>query len=79
MYHEKHTEEEKVFPNDPFWGFYWPGGQAVSRYIEENPKAVRGKVVLDIGSGCGASAIAAVKAGALRAISNDIDEGEVFK
>lgn len=49
----------------------------MSRFIEERPESVRGKTVLDIGSGCGASAIAAVKAGALRAISNDIDKGKV--
>ncbi|GBP74490.1 Electron transfer flavoprotein beta subunit lysine methyltransferase [Eumeta japonica] len=23
--------EDIPFPNDPFWGFYWPGGQAVAR------------------------------------------------
>lgn len=66
----------KTFPEDPFWGFYWPGGQAVSRFIEENAEEVRGKTVLDIGSGCGASAIAAVKAGSSKVIANDIDKGE---
>ena len=79
IYHRPHSEQTKVFPLDPFWGFYWPGGQAVSRFIEENPKVVRGKIILDIGSGCGASAIAAVKAGAKRSIANDIDEGEKVK
>lgn len=48
----------------------------MSRFIEEHPEVVRGKVVLDIGSGCAASAIAAVKAGARSAIANDIDKGE---
>ena len=23
--------EKKVFPTDPFWAFYWPGGQAITR------------------------------------------------
>lgn len=72
-------EDDKIFPEDPFWGFYWPGGQAVSRFIEENPGVVKGKEVLDIGSGCGASAIAAVKAGAKKTIANDIDEGNKIK
>lgn len=76
LYHKPYSQDVKTFPEDPFWGFYWPGGQAVSRYIEENAEEVRGKVVLDIGSGCGASAIAAVKAGARKVIANDIDEGE---
>ena len=33
LFHEPIREEsEKVFENDPFWGFYWPGGQAISRF-----------------------------------------------
>ncbi|XP_046386303.1 electron transfer flavoprotein beta subunit lysine methyltransferase-like [Ischnura elegans] len=59
--------------NDPFWGFYWPGGQAVTRFILDNPAVVRGLSVIDIGSGCAASAIASSKCGAKLAIANDID------
>lgn len=29
LWHAKHNDSE--FPNDPFWGIYWPGGQALSR------------------------------------------------
>lgn len=76
IYHQKHVEDSKTFPEDPFWGFYWPGGQAVSKFIEENPEIVKRKVVLDIGSGCAASAIAAKKVGARRVIANDIDKGK---
>ena len=39
----------------------------------DNPDVVRGKSVLDIGSGCGATAIAAKMSGALRILANDID------
>lgn len=61
------------FP-DPFWAFYWPGGQAVSRYILDNSSLVQGKTVLDFGCGCGASGLAAKKVGAKQVTFNDIDE-----
>ncbi|XP_019400170.1 PREDICTED: electron transfer flavoprotein beta subunit lysine methyltransferase [Crocodylus porosus] len=58
---------------DPFWAIYWPGGQALSRYILDNPDIVRMGSVLDLGSGCGATAIAAVMSGASQVLANDID------
>ncbi|XP_058511827.1 electron transfer flavoprotein beta subunit lysine methyltransferase isoform X1 [Ochotona princeps] len=58
---------------DPYWAIYWPGGQALARYILDNPDVVRGKSVLDLGSGCGAAAIAAEMRGASRILANDID------
>ncbi|XP_047996646.1 electron transfer flavoprotein beta subunit lysine methyltransferase-like isoform X2 [Leguminivora glycinivorella] len=64
--------EELPFP-DPFWGFYWPGGQATARYILDNPKIVENKTVLDLGCGCGAGAIAAAKMKAKNVVANDID------
>jgi predicted nicotinamide N-methyase len=57
----------------PFWAFAWAGGQAIARYLLDNPDAVRGKAVLDFASGSGLCAIAAMKAGAARALANDID------
>lgn len=57
----------------PFWGFAWPGGQALARYLLDHPEVVRGKTVLDFGAGCGIEALAALKAGAARAIGADID------
>ncbi|MEV0272204.1 50S ribosomal protein L11 methyltransferase [Hamadaea sp. NPDC050747] len=56
----------------PFWASAWAGGQAVARYVLDNPGVVQGKSVLDIGSGSGLAAIAAAKAGA-RVVANDID------
>ncbi|XP_055963800.1 electron transfer flavoprotein beta subunit lysine methyltransferase [Sorex fumeus] len=58
---------------DPYWAIYWPGGQALSRFLLDNPEVVRGKSVLDLGSGCGATAIAAQMSGASRVLANDID------
>ena len=72
------TEKDKIFEEDPFWGFYWPGGQALSKYILENPKVVEGKTILDVGSGCGASSIAAIMVNAKYCVANDIDEGGYF-
>lgn len=59
--------------DDPFWAFYWPGGQVLTRYILDNPDIVKNKYVLDIGSGCGAASIAAKMSGAHTVIANDID------
>jgi predicted nicotinamide N-methyase len=69
------TEEElaeRGLP-PPFWAFAWAGGQAVSRYILDHPDTVRGKRVLDFGSGSGLCAIAALKAGAGEVLAADID------
>ncbi|XP_075169841.1 electron transfer flavoprotein beta subunit lysine methyltransferase-like [Haematobia irritans] len=68
------VEEDKVFKNDPFWAFYWPGGQALSKYILENANLVEGKTILDVGSGCGATSIAAIQKKAKYSVANDIDE-----
>src|ERR1700761_1479111 len=57
----------------PFWAFAWAGGQAISRYVLDNPALVQGKSVLDIASGSGLCAIAAMKAGAARVLACDID------
>uniref|UniRef100_A0A8D0C500 Electron transfer flavoprotein beta subunit lysine methyltransferase n=1 Tax=Salvator merianae TaxID=96440 RepID=A0A8D0C500_SALMN len=58
---------------EPYWAIYWPGGQGLARYLLDNPKVVRKKKVLDLGSGCGATAIAAVMSGAAEVVANDID------
>ncbi|MBV8061544.1 MAG: methyltransferase [Alphaproteobacteria bacterium] len=57
----------------PYWAFAWPGGQAVARYILDHPEWVRGKRVLDMASGSGMCAIAAMKAGAKKVTAVDID------
>jgi predicted nicotinamide N-methyase len=58
---------------EPYWAFAWPGGQALARYVLDNPSLVRGKRVLDFGSGCAIEAIAALQAGAASALCADID------
>lgn len=58
---------------DPYWGFCWPGGQALARFILDHPYLVKGKRVLDFGAGCGVEGIAAMKAGASFVLGVDID------
>jgi len=69
------TEEEleKSGLPPPFWAFAWAGGQALSRYILDHPEIVRGKRVLDFGSGSGMIGIAAMKANAASVLAADID------
>jgi predicted nicotinamide N-methyase len=68
---EAWLEEQNVDP--PYWAFCWPGGQAVARYLLDNPERVRGKTVIDFAAGSGVSSMAAVLAGARSVIANDID------
>lgn len=57
----------------PYWAFAWAGGQAVARHLLDHPELVRGKRVLDCGSGSGLCAIAAMMSGAIAATASDID------
>lgn len=72
----KKTEEElgQINVPPPYWAFAWPGGQALARFILDNPELLRGKRVLDLGTGSGLTAIAAKKAGARDVIAADIDK-----
>ncbi len=69
------TEEELGEMNvpPPYWAFAWAGGQALARLLLDRPELVAGRRVLDLGSGSGLSAIAAMKAGAGAALAADID------
>ncbi|MEY4966817.1 MAG: hypothetical protein RL274_2400 [Pseudomonadota bacterium] len=69
------TEDElaKIGVPPPYWAFAWAGGQALARYILDNPALVSGKTVLDIGSGSGLVALAAARAGAAQVLAADID------
>lgn len=58
----------------PFWAFAWAGGQALARYVLDNPSLVAGRSVLDLAAGCGIVALAAAKAGARRVVANEIDQ-----
>jgi predicted nicotinamide N-methyase len=61
-------------PTDPpFWAAAWPGGQALARYVLDHPDVVHGRSVLDLGSGSGLVAVAAVLAGASDAVASEVD------
>jgi predicted nicotinamide N-methyase len=70
------TEDElgEIGLPPPFWAFAWAGGQALARYLLDNPSLVAGRNVLDFASGSGLVAIAAAKAGAARVEACDIDD-----
>ena len=57
----------------PFWAAAWPGGQALARYVLDSPQVVAGRRVLDLGSGSGLVAVAALLAGAGSVVASDID------
>jgi len=57
----------------PFWAFAWPGGQALARFILDNPERVAGRCVLDFAAGCGIAALAAARAGASLVEAAEID------
>jgi predicted nicotinamide N-methyase len=69
------TEEElgEIGLPPPFWAFAWAGGQALARYVLDNPVTTKGKSVVDLASGSGLVAIAAMKAGAAQVLAADID------
>ena len=73
------TEDElgEIGLPPPFWAFAWAGGQALARYILDNPEIVKGKRIIDIASGSGLVAIATMRAGAASVLAADIDQFSV--
>lgn len=57
----------------PFWAFAWAGGQALARWLLDHPDQVAGQRVIDLATGSGLVAVAAMKAGAASVLAADID------
>ncbi len=65
--------QQRAVQPPPFFAFSWAGGQALARHILDRPDLVAGRRVLDLASGSGLVAIAAVKAGAAYVRAVEID------
>jgi predicted nicotinamide N-methyase len=73
LYRAGENELHELGIGTPYWAFAWAGGQALARYVLDNPDIVAGKQILDFGAGSGLLAIAAAKAGAAAVTASDID------
>ena len=71
----QHTEQAtgRTGLDPPFWAFAWAGGQALARYLLDHPETVTGRHVIDVASGSGLAAIAAIRVGAATITAYDID------
>jgi predicted nicotinamide N-methyase len=69
------TEDElgEIGLPPPFWAFAWAGGQALARHLLDHPEIVCGRRVIDLATGSGLVAIAAMQAGAAHVLAADID------
>lgn len=72
LWHKTEEELAETGLPPPYWAFAWAGGQALARYLLDEPATVRGRRVLDIGAGGGIAGIAAALAGAT-VTANEID------
>ncbi|HZC26286.1 MAG TPA: 50S ribosomal protein L11 methyltransferase, partial [Actinopolymorphaceae bacterium] len=73
LWEETETAFAQVDSPPPFWAFAWPGGQVLARLLLDRPELVKGRRVLDLGSGSGLVAVAAAKAGAAHVVASDVE------
>ena len=72
--HALTAEQMDAVLNYPaYWAFCWASGQVLARFLREQPQWVRGRRVLDFGSGSGVAGIAAARLGAAEVVACDID------
>lgn len=57
----------------PYWAHVWGGGLALARHLQYHPERVRGRTVLDLGTGGGLVAIASAMLGAATVTGVDND------
>jgi len=70
-------EIRAIWEHTAYWAFCWASGQVLARFILENPSWVKGKRILDFGTGSGVVAIAAKLAGAQSVMACDIDQDAI--
>lgn len=73
IWHKTEEELGEIGLAPPFWAFAWAGGQALARYILDHPEFIQGKSGIDLASGSGLVALAAMKVGAASMLAADID------
>lgn len=66
-------EYARLMQKPPYWAFCWGGGQALARWILDNPQQVAGRAVVDFGAGSAVAGIAAARSGAASVQAIDID------
>ncbi|HEX5467379.1 MAG TPA: 50S ribosomal protein L11 methyltransferase [Candidatus Limnocylindrales bacterium] len=57
----------------PYWAFAWAGGLAIAHYLVDHPETVADARVVDVASGSGLCALAALGAGARTVEAIDVD------
>jgi predicted nicotinamide N-methyase len=73
LWHAVQVETDDPDAAVPYWAFAWAGGLAIGRYLRDHPEAVAGRRVLDVASGSGLCAVAALRASATSVSGADID------
>lgn len=73
LWHATEAQALAAGLSEPYWAFCWPGGQALARHVLDHPALVRGRRVLDFGSGGAVEALAALRSGAASVLAADID------
>jgi predicted nicotinamide N-methyase len=73
LWHAVQAERDDPDAPLPFWAFAWAGGLALAQYLGERPEVVAGRAVLDLATGSGLVAVAAMQAGAASVAAADID------
>lgn len=71
LYRLAMADDSDLMP--PYWAYPWPGGAVLAHYLFDHPEEVAGKRVVDLGTGSGLVAIAAMKCGAAQVLAIDID------
>ncbi|HAG93130.1 MAG: protein methyltransferase [Pseudomonadales bacterium] len=73
-HHLQQQDYQRLMEAPPYWAFCWGGGQALARWILDNPAVVQGRRVVDFGAGSGVAGVAAALAGAEAVVCVDIDD-----
>lgn len=73
LWHAVQVETDDPDAALPYWAFAWGGGLALATYLRDHPGTVTDRRVLDLASGSGLCAIAAMGAGAAAVTGVDID------